>query len=691
MPIAFVDATSGSAGFGTTVSATVDAGSAADRYLIGGGLSVDSAPKTHVSFTANGDATVQVGTTSNDPNSPQEVDNSQWGLASPDAGSQTVEVTFGNGIDIVGAVIAAVYSGVNQAAPIGTVYENFANITVSGQSVSATVADALAGDKIVAIVAGQVAAGSGTTISGGTVRELLADPPYALLEFTAGSNAPSISGVFTAGGSPNIYAGIRAFKLNPAQVPPVVVTQPADQAVSSGGQATFTVSATFSGSGPTYQWQDNRTGSFTNVADGTGDTTASYTTATAGQAFQGRLYRCVVSDSDGTTNSGSASLAVIGFPVHLWSTAVQSGNDVWLRDPTAFAAGAGLSVGVAVETDTALPLAARKLRAAGLASETDTALARTLARVKTTGLASEADTALALTLRKVASIGVSVETDSATARPLVKQRAAGLAVETDTAIANALRKARAVGRSDETDTALALSFAGSITVGRADETDTAQARALRKVLAVGVATEVESSQAIALRKAMPTAAAVETDSAQAVSLRKVGTVGRANESDQALTLTLIGPLQVGVAEEADAALAPQVRKVVTVSAATEADTALAVALVKRMAVGPSLETDTAIALAFAQPFVVRRADETDTALALSFVAGVPALPTAGAHASIRPKRGRARSMPAWLREKEPDKTRAVDEAAPADHAAQTRLAQAAAMREAAERLLSDAD
>jgi len=123
--------------------------------------------------------------------------------------------------------------------------------------------------------------------------------------------------------------------------PPTITVQPTSQSTSSGATATFTASAAGTDGAITYQWQDNRTGSFTNVASG--GTSASYTTPNTDATYQGRSYRVVATDSNGSVTSGTAQLNVLGFPVYLWNTSVQAGNDVWLRNPLAAGAAGALS------------------------------------------------------------------------------------------------------------------------------------------------------------------------------------------------------------------------------------------------------------------------------------------------------------------------------------------------------------
>lgn len=59
-----------------------------------------------------------------------------------------------------------------------------------------------------------------------------------------------------------------------------------------------------------YQWQDNRSGSFANVIDGTGGTTANYVTAALTTGASGRQYRCQVSDGTTTLTSTAATITV---------------------------------------------------------------------------------------------------------------------------------------------------------------------------------------------------------------------------------------------------------------------------------------------------------------------------------------------------------------------------------------------
>ena len=83
---------------------------------------------------------------------------------------------------------------------------------------------------------------------------------------------------------------------------PTITTQPANQTVTAGQTATFTVAA--SGTAPlSYQWQENG-------ANITGATSASYTTPATSSANNGSTFAVLVSNSVGNVTSNTATLTV---------------------------------------------------------------------------------------------------------------------------------------------------------------------------------------------------------------------------------------------------------------------------------------------------------------------------------------------------------------------------------------------
>ena len=92
----------------------------------------------------------------------------------------------------------------------------------------------------------------------------------------------------------------------PPPVPPTITTQPANQRVTAGQTATFTVVA--AGTAPlSYQWQKNGV----NV---TGATSASYTTPATTTSDSGSTFAVVVSNTAGTVTSATATLTVNATP-----------------------------------------------------------------------------------------------------------------------------------------------------------------------------------------------------------------------------------------------------------------------------------------------------------------------------------------------------------------------------------------
>jgi hypothetical protein len=114
---------------------------------------------------------------------------------------------------------------------------------------------------------------------------------------------------------------------------PTINTQPSNASVTAPATANFTVSATASAGTLTYQWQQstNSGSSWASVPDGTGATSASYTTtATAvstGSHRNGYQYRCAVTDSNGPTNTSAATLTVTAAPLAV-TLALTGENDV---------------------------------------------------------------------------------------------------------------------------------------------------------------------------------------------------------------------------------------------------------------------------------------------------------------------------------------------------------------------------
>lgn len=433
---------------------------------------------------------------------------------------------------------------------------------------------------------------------------------------------------------------------------PIFTDQPDTQTVREGTSATFTVAATVTGT-PSYQWKKN--------GSNVGTNSASYT-FTPIIADSGAQITCTITDDNGNTTSATAYLYVLrdvktarrkrrraaGNPYAPFGT-VDAAQ--WFDRGMVYEAAAGggtAPVGRADETDAALTLAGKQIKAAGLASETGTALALTGRQVKPAGLATEADTAFALAGKLVKVAGRADETDTALAPVGTQIKAAGRADEADTALGLSGVQIKAAGRADEADTAFALTAAGGTGAGLAAETDTAFALTGRQIKAAGAAVEADTALATPGVQIKTAGLATEADAALALSGRQIKSAGRADETDTALALLAPTGNAAGRADETDVAIALQGKQIKPAGLAVESSAALSLAGRLIKSAGLAAESDVAFALAGMQAKTAGRADEADTAYALaSVLAGDTVQAPAGqgytrtVHAVTRPKQASA--------------------------------------------------
>jgi len=119
---------------------------------------------------------------------------------------------------------------------------------------------------------------------------------------TTAPNSGELFRVVVSNSAGNITSNSVTLTVNAASVAPTITTQPANQTVTAGQTATFSVVA--AGTAPlTYQWQMNG-------AAIAGATAASYTTPVTTAPNSGELFRVVVSNSAGNITSNSATLTV---------------------------------------------------------------------------------------------------------------------------------------------------------------------------------------------------------------------------------------------------------------------------------------------------------------------------------------------------------------------------------------------
>lgn len=291
----------GTATVGVTDTTTGQASTGSVNYTFAAptvtALSVTSGPAnaprtvtiTGTNFTPT--ATVSIGGTAATGVSYTSATQLSATLPAKAAGTYDVQVTTGSVTSATGP--ASQYSYI--AAPTVTSATPNSGSTTGGTSVTIT-GTALTGAS--AVTFGGNAATS-FTVAGDT--QITATTP-------AGSAGAVVVAVTTPGGTATLAGGYSYVVLNP----PAVTTQPVSQTVAVGATASFTASASGSPS-PSVQWQvsSDSGASFTNIA---GATAATYTSPATTAGDNGRQYRAVFTNSQGSATSSAATLTVVQAP-----------------------------------------------------------------------------------------------------------------------------------------------------------------------------------------------------------------------------------------------------------------------------------------------------------------------------------------------------------------------------------------
>ncbi len=208
----------------------------------------------------------------------------------------------------LGAVINA-YDNPDTSTP----YQASSITTVTGSGTSISLAGITTANPNVLLVGAVYSDGGGTpsTFTSGDLSERIDSASLWLGDTLQAIAGASGNKAVTASNS-GVYRGfLAAFNSEPAAPSgPTINTHPSNQTVTEPATASFTVSATTSGGSLSYQWQVDTGSGFANVSTGSGGTTSSYTTAATDVTHSGYEYRCVVTDSNGSTNSNAATLTV---------------------------------------------------------------------------------------------------------------------------------------------------------------------------------------------------------------------------------------------------------------------------------------------------------------------------------------------------------------------------------------------
>lgn len=118
--------------------------------------------------------------------------------------------------------------------------------------------------------------------------------------------------VVVAGAANSVISSAVMLTVTAAPIPPLITVHPADQTVTAGQDASFSVTAT--GTALSYQWQRSTDGgaSFSDLTGATG-TTLTHTAVLVSDS--GHLFHVVVSNSVGSVASNAAILTVIPAPI----------------------------------------------------------------------------------------------------------------------------------------------------------------------------------------------------------------------------------------------------------------------------------------------------------------------------------------------------------------------------------------
>lgn len=280
-------------------------------FTIGSAGFFGGGPGTPTGFT-------QLGTTqgSNGGTSAQSFISVFWRYCDGTEPSSWTVSSNSNGNQIKGGTVSC-WTG-RAASPIGTSFSQVGNptLTASPMSVALTgITPAFAGSDLLwlpttasdtnsnAVLVGPVL---WTDASGGQAVTGYINYGVSYLENQPASATGTLTGLWTLLTASATYAGF-VLALKPGG--PTITAQPTNQTANAGATATFSVTATPQLGSVTYQWQDDSSGSFANIASAT---SSSYAATSVTYAMQGRQYRCVVSESgypDVTTSSARLAVA----------------------------------------------------------------------------------------------------------------------------------------------------------------------------------------------------------------------------------------------------------------------------------------------------------------------------------------------------------------------------------------------
>jgi len=335
-----------------------------------------------------------------------------------------------------------------------------------------------------------------------------------------------------------------------------------------------------------------------------------------------------------------------------------------------------VSIGLSSETDTAITVSKKKVKAVALASETDSSFPLSKGKVKPTGLSSETDSSLGLSKKKLQGTGLATSVNTALSLGISNSSnlaglyfpwgfksgssqtllSAGLSSESNTAYA--LRKItfKSIGIAVETDVALPLGLGSSgfylpfgfkigatggkfvvtgtavqvntaltlltrkgqlkVSVRWSQETPTASKVGIAKVRSVGLAQSTNTALALTRSAPRSIGLASETDTAFSRPRGLIKATGVAQETDSALQLIHRRLMAYGISNEQDQALTPQPGTLIATGVAVETNTAFNFSITHSRSVGLALETNTSVTCRVSRNRVIGVAVQANQAAAL---------------------------------------------------------------------------
>ena len=229
-----------------------------------------------------------------------------------------------NGTDISGATSSTYTTPVNSSADTGAMYavsvSNSAG-TVTSSNATLTVS-AAPGAPVIgtqpanqSVAAGQTAKFSVTATGNGTLTYQWQKNGTDISGATSSTYTTPVTVIGDTGTQYSVVVGNSADKVasskatltvTAAAVAPAITTQPANQSVTEGQTATFSVTAT--GTAPlTYQWKKDGTAI-------SGATSSTYTTPATSSADNAAVFTVVVTNGTGSVTSSNATLTVTAAP-----------------------------------------------------------------------------------------------------------------------------------------------------------------------------------------------------------------------------------------------------------------------------------------------------------------------------------------------------------------------------------------